>query len=42
MRTAFLAGTLGLVGGMPAAAQDKPMNYLIIWCDDVGYWNVSA
>ena len=26
---------------MPAAAQDKP-NIVIIWGDDVGYWNISA
>lgn len=30
-----------LVFAIPAAAQDKP-NILIIWGDDIGYWNVSA
>ena len=24
-----------------AAAQDKP-NMLVIWGDDIGYWNISA
>ena len=26
----------------PALSQDDPPNVLIIWGDDVGYWNVSA
>ena len=27
----------------PAMAQDgKPLNFLMIWGDDVGYWNISA
>jgi arylsulfatase A-like enzyme len=26
----------------PAAAQEKKPNILIIWGDDIGYWNVSA
>ena len=25
----------------PAAAQDRP-NILVIWGDDIGYWNISA
>ena len=25
-----------------SAAADKPMNFLIIWGDDIGYWNISA
>lgn len=25
-----------------AHAQDEPLNVLIIWGDDIGYWNVSA
>lgn len=25
-----------------AVSQDKPLNFLIIWGDDVGYWNISA
>ena len=31
---------LGL--GTSASAQDKPLNFLMIWGDDIGYWNVSA
>jgi len=27
---------------LPAAAQQKKPNILIIWGDDIGYWNVSA
>jgi arylsulfatase len=30
-----------LLGAAPASAQKKP-NILIIWGDDIGYWNVSA
>ena len=30
-----------LLGTAQAAAQQKP-NILIIWGDDIGYWNVSA
>jgi len=26
----------------PAQAQQKKPNILIIWGDDIGYWNVSA
>ncbi|MDJ0859503.1 MAG: arylsulfatase [Dinoroseobacter sp.] len=25
-----------------AFAQDKPLNFLMIWGDDIGYWNISA
>jgi arylsulfatase A-like enzyme len=35
-----LAATL-LLGGI-ANAQDKKPNILVIWGDDIGYWNVSA
>jgi len=28
--------------GTPAAAQKKKPNVLIIWGDDIGYWNISA
>jgi arylsulfatase len=34
------AALLGVAG--PLAAQDKKPNVLIIWSDDIGYWNVSA
>ena len=29
---------------LPALAQDaeKPLNFLMIWGDDIGYWNISA
>jgi len=40
---ALLAATLALVAGSGAAfAQAKKPNILIIWGDDIGYWNVSA
>ncbi|MFT7596261.1 MAG: arylsulfatase A-like enzyme [Paracoccaceae bacterium] len=32
--------TLGLATA--ACAQDKPLNFLVIWGDDIGLWNVSA
>ena len=35
--TVALAGTF-----VPAQAADKKPNILIIWGDDIGYWNVSA
>lgn len=25
-----------------AVAEDKPLNFLMIWGDDIGYWNISA
>jgi hypothetical protein len=34
MAVAFMAG--------PTSAADKKPNILIIWGDDIGYWNVSA
>ena len=34
-----LAVALALVA-LPAAAQKKP-NILVIWGDDIGYWNIS-
>jgi arylsulfatase len=36
-----LVVALGLVAG-PAAAQQKKPNILVIWGDDIGYWNISA
>jgi arylsulfatase len=39
IRHAVCAGLLLL--GTVSAAQDKP-NILVIWGDDIGYWNVSA
>ncbi len=34
-------GGLALSAAAPAAAQDRP-NIVIIWGDDIGYWNISA
>ena len=36
-----LASLLAL-SALPASAQQKKPNILIIWGDDIGYWNVSA
>ncbi len=33
---------LALVAATSVAAQDKPKNFLVIWGDDIGLWNVSA
>ena len=45
-RRAWLAAVflslLVLVVALPASAQQKKPNILIIWGDDIGYWNVSA
>ena len=38
---ALFLGALGLAASSPASAQRKP-NILILWGDDIGYWNVSA
>ncbi len=36
------AATASLSLAGTGTAQEKPLNFLIIWGDDVGYWNVSA
>jgi len=33
---------LALMVATSAVAQDKPMNFLVIWGDDIGLWNISA
>jgi hypothetical protein len=33
---------LGLATSPPSSAQAKKPNILIIWGDDIGFWNVSA
>ena len=38
----WLAAIALLVFSIPAAAQQKKPNILILWGDDIGYWNVSA
>lgn len=42
-RSVFVGVVLASVTSVPAGAQnsDKP-NFLIIWGDDIGYWNISA
>jgi arylsulfatase len=40
---ALLASAATVLGVFPAAqAQDKPLNFVMIWGDDIGYWNISA
>jgi len=34
--------TLLMAAALPAAAQQAKPNILVIWGDDIGYWNVSA
>ncbi len=38
----FCVLALVLVAAGPATAQPKQPNILVIWGDDIGYWNVSA
>ena len=38
----MLATGLAVVVGVPAQAADKKPNILILWGDDIGFWNVSA
>ena len=39
---AVLCVGLTLTAATAVAQEQKPMNYLVIWGDDVGYWNISA
>ena len=41
LAVAMAAVALGIVA-TSASAQDKKPNILIIWGDDIGYWNISA
>ncbi|MGZ8992771.1 MAG: sulfatase-like hydrolase/transferase, partial [Burkholderiaceae bacterium] len=41
-RLAFILLTAATLGWAPAHAQTKKPNILVIWGDDIGYWNVSA
>jgi arylsulfatase len=36
----LVAASFLVVAALPAGAQDKP-NILVIWGDDIGYWNIS-
>ena len=40
--TRWLAALILVALALPAPAQAKKPNILIIWGDDIGYWNVSA
>ena len=37
-----LAALVLLAVALPAAAQQKKPNIVVIWGDDIGYWNISA
>ena len=39
---ALVAALVLLIWGLPAAAQQKKPNILVIWGDDIGQFNVSA
>lgn len=41
IRTLAVASSLTLTASV-AFSEDKSLNFLMIWGDDVGYWNVSA
>ena len=38
----FAFAFTGILAPRAAFAQAKPPNILIIWGDDIGYWNISA
>jgi arylsulfatase len=38
----LIQGVLGLVASPPTTAQQKKPNIIVIFGDDVGYWNISA
>ncbi|WP_354003553.1 arylsulfatase [Defluviimonas salinarum] len=39
----FVFAVAAMMAAGPALSQDaKPLNFLMIWGDDVGYWNISA
>ena len=40
--TLALAAAVQMLAPAPAAAQQKKPNILVIWGDDIGYWNISA
>ena len=42
MKHLVVAFALAIAGVTSASAQDKPLNFLIIWGDDIGVWNISA
>ncbi|MEE9159774.1 MAG: arylsulfatase [Gammaproteobacteria bacterium] len=37
-----IIAALGLFIAAPVFAEEKPLNFLMIWGDDIGYWNISA
>ena len=40
---AAVSGVALVASALPSVAQDeKPLNFLLIWGDDIGYWNISA
>ena len=39
---ATVAALFGVAGAPAAKAQQKKPNILILWGDDIGYWNLSA
>src|SRR3954453_9122607 len=42
LRSHLLLGMVCLLATLPAAAQQNKKNILVIFGDDVGYWNISA
>jgi len=40
--TGLVMGALALILAAPALAQSQKPNILVIWGDDIGYWNISA
>jgi hypothetical protein len=42
LTTLALALGLALIGSASAQAASKRPNIVVIWGDDIGYWNISA
>ena len=42
LRAVGFSGVAVLALATHSLAQEKPMNFVMIWGDDIGYWNISA
>ena len=42
LRAVAMSGVALVALTTHSIAQDKPLNFVMIWGDDIGYWNISA